>query len=897
MPAEHSSSDRTRIALVVCCLLAVALAGAIAPALGTDTDADADTAAESPLDRLLPGESVPYVSGSDRTGSAGGDAAGFGALEPGNATGVGGETGFDNGTYASRDTTVHFRVESDEPAFWRTGAYGTYTGRGWTRSNETTAYDPPIEASSSPSSSGTPLEYDVTLRQSSTAVPTAWRPRTVEGPEELVTTDKLAVRSPTQLDAGTTYTATSRTTERDPESLRDADDADADYPADVRERYTQLPPGTPDRLGEFAGDLTADAETTYGMAAAVQGWLREEKAYSLEVSRESDRIADTFVFEMTAGYCEYFATAMTTMLRSQGVPARYVVGYSSGQRVGEDTYEVRALNAHAWVEVYVPGSGWVTFDPTPGGARLEAQREILESAPTENTYGLRAPGSPGEVFEPGAVRNASADRASDEETPEIPGPGLAYGVRVNRSVVPGATVELTITQFGGPVPDRPVRFNREPIGRTGEDGTLTATVPYESELGVGVLDRVSAPAERTFSLETDASVDVAGVPIGGRPVTVRASIADVPVRDAAVSVDGEQVATTDEAGVATVPLPERTGDATVSVERGAVEGTETVALRELSVETDPALPLALPGTRVSVSASAGDRPTANATVFVNGDAVAETGPDGTATVRLPFATESTVRAVHPDAESADGSGVGVADGLADETTLSGLIGNLLAVLVTGVSLAAIAVAAAFPDSTPGRLAVAVGLFPARLLTAAGRTLIGLVAAIDERARRPSSRDLRTLLDAVGSADRSTRSPEPGDGSTPRSTSGPAPGDDQADPQHRPAIRAAWGRLLRSVSLREVASKSPGEIATYAIRTDGLPAEPVRLLRDAFREAEYGSGPPTERSDRIDAAIRAIETAADDARSDETAPGGVAIDADDPATDDASDGGDSGGNAD
>ncbi|WP_299236434.1 transglutaminase TgpA family protein [Natronomonas sp.] len=892
MPAEHSSSDRTRIALVACCLLAVALAGAIVPALGTDTDADADVdtaAAESPLDRLLPGESVPYVSGSDRNEPTGDGATGFGALEPGNATGVGGETGFDNGTYASRDTTIHFRVESDEPAFWRTGAYGTYTGRGWTRTNETTAYDPPIGAAAA---SGAPLEYDVTLRQPSRAVPTAWRPRTVNGPEELVTTDQLAVRSPARLDAGTTYTATSRTTERDPASLRDAD---TDYPADVRERYTQLPAGTPDRLGEFAGDLTADAETTYGMATAVQGWLREEKAYSLEVSRESDRIADTFVFEMTAGYCEYFATAMTTMLRSQGVPARYVVGYSSGQRVGEDTYEVRALNAHAWVEVYVPGSGWVTFDPTPGDARLEAQREILESAPTESTYGLREPGSPGEVFEPGAVRNASTDRAPDEETPEIPGPGLAYGVRVNRSVVPGATVELTITQFGGPVPDRPVRFNRESIGRTGEDGTLTATVPYESELGVGVLDRVSAPPERTFSLETDASVDVEGVPIGGRPVTVRATVADVPVRDAAVSVDGERVATTDEAGVATVALPERTGDATVSVERGAVEGTETVGLRELSVEAGPVLPLALPGSRVSVSASAGDRPTANATVFVDGDAVAETGSDGTATVRLPFAAETTVRAVHPAAGSADGSGV--ADGLADETTLSGLIGNLLAVLATGVSLAAIAVAAVFPDSTPGRLAVAAGLFPARLLAASGRTLIGLVAAIDERARRPSPRDLRTLFDAVGPSDRSARRSEPGDGPTPRPNLGAVSGDDRADPRHRPAIRAAWGRLLRSVSLRDVGSKSPGEIAAHAIRTDGLPAEPVRLLRDAFREAEYASGPPTERPDRIDAAIRAIETAADDARGDEALPDDAATDVADTATDDAPSDGDSSGDAD
>jgi protein-glutamine gamma-glutamyltransferase len=73
-----------------------------------------------------------------------------------------------------------------------------------------------------------------------------------------------------------------------------------------------------------------------------------------------------FLFDTKAGFCEYFATAMTVMLRTQGIPAREVNGFLPGEYndVGGD-YIVRASDAHSWVEAYFPGTGWLTFDPTP----------------------------------------------------------------------------------------------------------------------------------------------------------------------------------------------------------------------------------------------------------------------------------------------------------------------------------------------------------------------------------------------------------------------------------------------------------------------------------------------------------------------------------------------------
>ena len=83
---------------------------------------------------------------------------------------------------------------------------------------------------------------------------------------------------------------------------------------------------------------------------------------------------------MDAGYCTYYATTMAVMLRTQGIPARMATGYTSGERVAEDEWVVRGLNAHAWVEVYFPETGWVAFDPTPSAAREATSESRVSQA-------------------------------------------------------------------------------------------------------------------------------------------------------------------------------------------------------------------------------------------------------------------------------------------------------------------------------------------------------------------------------------------------------------------------------------------------------------------------------------------------------------------------------------
>jgi hypothetical protein len=91
-----------------------------------------------------------------------------------------------------------------------------------------------------------------------------------------------------------------------------------------------------------------------------------------------DPVAD-FLFNVKAGHCEYFSTAMAVMLRTRGIAARVVNGFLPGEyNEAAGAYTVRQSDAHSWVEVYFPETrSWVTFDPTPSAGRVEPVRTGL----------------------------------------------------------------------------------------------------------------------------------------------------------------------------------------------------------------------------------------------------------------------------------------------------------------------------------------------------------------------------------------------------------------------------------------------------------------------------------------------------------------------------------------
>jgi hypothetical protein len=140
-----------------------------------------------------------------------------------------------------------------------------------------------------------------------------------------------------------------------------------EYTDAIREEYLQLPPELDSRIPDLAVQVTAPADNAYDKARAIEAFLRTRFAYTLKLSGKpgNDPLAN-FLFVTRAGHCEYFASAMTILLRTLDIPAREVNGFLPGEynELAGD-YIVRASDAHSWVEVYFPGAGWVTFDPTP----------------------------------------------------------------------------------------------------------------------------------------------------------------------------------------------------------------------------------------------------------------------------------------------------------------------------------------------------------------------------------------------------------------------------------------------------------------------------------------------------------------------------------------------------
>jgi len=124
------------------------------------------------------------------------------------------------------------------------------------------------------------------------------------------------------------------------------------------------------RMAQLAQRVAGDRPPAEA-AAALESYLSTRYQYSTDlVAGTSGNPLEDFLFETRRGHCEYFASSMVLLLRSLGIPARLVTGFLGAElNPIEDYLIVRQSNAHAWVEAWLPGHGWTTFDPTPPAGR------------------------------------------------------------------------------------------------------------------------------------------------------------------------------------------------------------------------------------------------------------------------------------------------------------------------------------------------------------------------------------------------------------------------------------------------------------------------------------------------------------------------------------------------
>ncbi|WP_336035327.1 transglutaminaseTgpA domain-containing protein [Halobacterium yunchengense] len=386
------------------------------------------------------------------------------------------------------DPEVHFVVESNRETYYRAAVYDRFTGDGWVQTGD-------VGSAETPAPTGDRVTQTVTAERTLDVLPSAAVPQSVRGVDADVSEGGLLQSGPT-LYPGDSYEVVGREPVGDPSALSEVTEP---APERVRESYLQVPSSTDERVADLAADLTEGRDSNYERAVAVERWLEANKEYSLDAPNADGNLVNEFVLGETPGYCTYYASAMVTMLRTQDVPARYVTGYTPGQRVGEDEWVVRGLDSHAWVEVYVADHGWVRFDPTPSTERSSVERERVEEARESGVEGVDVAGSENGTWTPTQPQLPAneTDREFDD----------ADGVE-NETGVGGEGSDVRVPANTGPAaPNQPnltVNENASAPGGGGGGGgpplPPVSTLAVWSVLAVGALAgaRYTGAADRAY---------------------------------------------------------------------------------------------------------------------------------------------------------------------------------------------------------------------------------------------------------------------------------------------------------------------------------------------------------------------------------------------------------------
>ena len=272
------------------------------------------------------------------------------------------------------DDTIVMKVRAPGPDFWRAQTFDTFDGQRWTNSDRRL-----IRVAGRRIFPRTPPE-DRPMRVGDQFVQTfyiekiapnmvfaAATPTEVFWPfEEVFQLSDGTLRGGSTLEPGTVYSVVSRRLPVTAPLLRAHDPRRGFVSRGTYQRYTRLP-AVPERVRALAVELANGAPTAYDLIQSMTRWIAANTQYSLNppALRRGEDAVEQFLFEDRLGFCEQIASALTVMLRSVGVPARLTVGYLPGRRNPfSGMYEVRASDAHAYVEVLFPGIGWQAFDPT-----------------------------------------------------------------------------------------------------------------------------------------------------------------------------------------------------------------------------------------------------------------------------------------------------------------------------------------------------------------------------------------------------------------------------------------------------------------------------------------------------------------------------------------------------
>ncbi|WP_163538368.1 transglutaminaseTgpA domain-containing protein [Gracilibacillus sp. YIM 98692] len=290
------------------------------------------------------------------------------------------------GSFVQDDSPV-FEALANDRLYWRIESKDVYTGKGWERSAEL-EYEPinnhniswrSFSDSVETTSENTFIQRSENSQLSKVAYPYGAREiRSRDGihffqDNQSGMMEYELSEQQQQIDG---YTITYESPSYSIDNLQNISQRDPDH---IQANYLQLPEDLPDRVSQLAEEITEGEETRYDQVKAVEQYF-SLNGYSYQIEDVSipdgnEDYVDQFLFETRVGYCDNFSTSMVVLLRSLDIPARWVKGFTGGDIKenqpenipdGYFVYEITNNNAHSWVEVYFPETGWIPFEPTSG---------------------------------------------------------------------------------------------------------------------------------------------------------------------------------------------------------------------------------------------------------------------------------------------------------------------------------------------------------------------------------------------------------------------------------------------------------------------------------------------------------------------------------------------------
>jgi transglutaminase-like putative cysteine protease len=275
---------------------------------------------------------------------------------------------------------VVMRVRAPQADFWRGQTFADFDGRTWYADPDVgTRHDGPnidIPRALGDTADGRFVGVDRFVQtfyveaDMPNVIFAAFRPVQAIVDADVWTRDDGALRANTVRGAGSIYTVVSARPHVTAEQLRSDGYVEQRlnrFGKQVLARYLDVPDSTTPETIALADQLAAGKDSTYDVILAYEDWMSRNVQYDLNapVPSPGEDAVDDFLFQSKRGFCEQIATALAIMLRTQGVPTRVATGYAAGTRDRvAGVYEVHASDAHAWVEVWFPATGWQAFDPT-----------------------------------------------------------------------------------------------------------------------------------------------------------------------------------------------------------------------------------------------------------------------------------------------------------------------------------------------------------------------------------------------------------------------------------------------------------------------------------------------------------------------------------------------------